>query len=115
MLLLPGGQPTGGKAHSRQQGPGEQALEGCCPAACLQRFAGLSLAFIWSNRANASRQGGGATQLSAVAASAETPVFARTASVASLTASGIERRHRSVAASPTRFFELLVSFKNDRA
>lgn len=43
-----------------------------------------------------------------MAASADTPVAARSPSVVSLTPSGTEKRHRSVAASPTRFFELLV-------
>lgn len=55
-------------------------------------------------------QGVGTTRLTAVAASADTPMAARSPSVVSLTPSGTERRHRSVAASPTRFFELLVSF-----
>lgn len=41
-------------------------------------------------------------------ASADTPVAVRASSVSSLTPSGIEKRHRAVAASPTRFFELLV-------
>lgn len=51
----------------------------------------------------------GATRLTAVAASADTPVAPRSPSVVSLTPSSTEKRHRSVAASPTRFFELLVS------
>ena len=51
----------------------------------------------------------GVTRLTAVAASADTPVAPRSRSVVSLTPSSTEKRHRSVAASPTRFFELLVS------
>ena len=51
----------------------------------------------------------GATRLTAVAASADTPVAARSPSIVSPTPSSTEKRHRSVAASPTRFFELLVS------
>ena len=53
-------------------------------------------------------QGHQTTRLTAVTASAETPVNARSPSAASLNPSGTEKRHRSVAASPTRFFELLV-------
>jgi len=50
----------------------------------------------------------GTSKLNIAVASADTPVAVRASSVSSLTPSGIEKRHRAVAASPTRFFELLV-------
>lgn len=51
----------------------------------------------------------GTSKLIVAVASADTPVAVRASSVSSLTPSGSEKRHRAVAASPTRFFELLVS------
>jgi len=50
----------------------------------------------------------GTSKLNIAVASADTPVAVRASSVSSLTPSGSEKRHRAVAASPTRFFELLV-------
>ena len=50
----------------------------------------------------------GTRKLNVAVASADTPVAVRASSVSSLTPSGSEKRHRAVAASPTRFFELLV-------
>ncbi|KAL0045432.1 hypothetical protein WJX82_006390 [Trebouxia sp. C0006] len=50
----------------------------------------------------------GTRKLNVAVASADTPVAVRASSVSSLTPSGSEKRHRAVAASPTRFFELLA-------
>lgn len=49
-----------------------------------------------------------ATKLSVTVASAETLIAVRASSLSAVTPSGTEKRHRAVAASPTRFFELLV-------
>ncbi|KAA6421992.1 MAG: dual specificity kinase splA-like [Trebouxia sp. A1-2] len=59
-------------------------------------------------RINKAARGLGTSKLNVAIASAQTPVAVRASSVSSLTPSGTEKRHRAVAASPTRFFELLA-------
>lgn len=62
-----------------------------------------------SGKTRSTGQAGKATgQRKGFPASAETPIAVRASSVSSVTPSAVEKRHRSVAASPTRFFELLA-------
>ena len=85
------------------------ALTPACRAAGLLIFVCQSFATEeWSFSCTYNLQGN--TKLDGITTAAETPVSVQASSVSSsLTPSGTEKRHRAVAASPTRFFELLVS------
>ncbi|KAL0021605.1 hypothetical protein WJX79_004187 [Trebouxia sp. C0005] len=78
----------------------------CCSCAAHDGLAVQGAPHQQGSKGSGAQQG--TSKLNVVIASAQTPVAVRASSVSSLTPSGTEKRHRAVAASPTRFFELLA-------
>ncbi|DBB17055.1 TPA: hypothetical protein ACH3X3_014146 [Trebouxia sp. C0006] len=78
----------------------------CCSCAAHDGLAVQRAPHQQDSKGSGAQQG--TRKLNVAVASADTPVAVRASSVSSLTPSGSEKRHRAVAASPTRFFELLA-------